>query len=76
VNNYAELAPVQVFSMSRVSQILKLRNLAPAIQQKLLYLDSGGAFLSELHLRRIFEEMNWQRQLEQFDELVAKSHKV
>src|SRR5205085_1168844 len=47
VKDYAELARLGGVSRARVSQVLNLRNLAPPIQERLLFLEgSGGAIRS------------------------------
>ena len=43
VTNYAELAQYASVSRARISQIMNLLNLAPAIQEKLLFLPSSEA---------------------------------
>jgi hypothetical protein len=69
VRNYPELARRAGVSLPRISQILKLRNLAPAIQEKLLALSGDHRYLSESEVRRVSEELDWQRQVLLFDQL-------
>jgi len=62
VRTLPELARRVGISTVRVSQILKLRNLAPAIQERLLFMlpQEGGP--SEATLRRAARESDWSRQ--------------
>jgi DNA invertase Pin-like site-specific DNA recombinase len=69
VRNYPELARRAGVSISRVSQILKLRNLAPEIQDRILTLSGDHRYLSESEVRRVSQEIDWTRQLVLFDQL-------
>jgi hypothetical protein len=67
--NYRELAELGHVSPARLSQILVLLNLAPAIQEYILFLSSGeGGFITELDLRNIAREPRWDRQVSCFAE--------
>jgi hypothetical protein len=73
VKDYAELARLGHVSPSRVSQIMILVHLAPAIQEYILFLSPGDAkFLTELSMRRIAREPRWDRQCELFEQLLKK----
>jgi hypothetical protein len=51
---------------------LNLRNLAPAIQERLLFLEGEAASgLHERALRRIVQKVDWQEQILQFARLVG-----
>jgi hypothetical protein len=67
VADQAELAHLGHVSRARVTQIMNLLNLAPDVQEDILYLSSGGTArdaISERHLRPIAANSNWctQRQ--------------
>ena len=68
VSNYVGLAGHAGVSTVRISQIMKLRSLAPSIQERVLFL-AGDGNLSEAGLRDIAEEIDWRRQVEMFDQL-------
>jgi hypothetical protein len=69
--DYAELARLGGVSASRMSQILLLLHLAPAIQEQVLFLDGSRAqLLTEGQLRRVAREPNWDRQRVLFDNLL------
>jgi hypothetical protein len=62
--NYRELAELGHVSPARLSQILLLLNLAPAIQEYILFLSAGeGGFITESELRNIARESRWDRQV-------------
>jgi len=68
VKDYADLARLGGVSRARITQIMNLRNLAPAIQEQLLFLSAeGGKKVNEAMLRRIANETDWRRQMEIFD---------
>ena len=72
VANYAELAHYASVSRARISQIMNLLNLAPSIQEKLLFLPSSEAtFVTERILQRLASIPDWSRQVQQFS---AASH--
>jgi hypothetical protein len=63
--DYAELARVGYVTRARMSQIMNLVNLAPDIQEEILFLPkaSTGRFpLTETRLRRIAYQPLWDRQ--------------
>ena len=61
---YRELAGLGHVSPARLSQILALLNLAPAMQEYILFLSAGeGGFITELELRNIAREPRWDRQI-------------
>jgi len=71
VKDYAELARLGHISPARVSQIMILSQLAPAIQEYLLFLSAGEAgFTTELQLRKIAREPHWHRQRSLFERLL------
>jgi hypothetical protein len=71
VTGYVELARLGHISPARLTQIMVLLHLAPAIQEYVLFLSAGEArLISELVLRRIAREPRWDRQRVLFDELL------
>ncbi len=71
VKNYADLARLGGVSRARITQIMNLRNLAPAIQEQLLFLSAeAGKKINEAALRRIANETDWSRQTEMFEGLL------
>jgi hypothetical protein len=63
VRDYAELARLGHVSAARVSQIMILLHLAPAVQEYVLFLsDDKAGFLTEPDLRTIAREPRWDHQ--------------
>ena len=63
VSDYAALAGLGHVSPARLSQLMALLALSPAIQEYVLFLPASDArFLPESHLRRIAREPDWDRQ--------------
>jgi len=72
VNNYAALAQVGRVSRSRVTQMTSLLNLAPDIQEEILFLrvDEAAQFrISEPSLRKLTATLLWNQQREQWKSL-------
>ncbi|MGI8958359.1 MAG: recombinase family protein [Bryobacteraceae bacterium] len=72
LSSYEELAKLGRLTRSRLSQILLLTNLAPAIQEELLFLPkllSGPARLTESQLRNLAKRVDWGEQMEAFRSL-------
>jgi len=73
VNNYADLARLGGVSFARVSQIMNLLNLAPEIQEELLFLKktpSGRDPVSEWDLRQLVTEIEWTKQRRVWKKLI------
>ena len=71
----SELARRGRISRTRMTQILNLLNLAPDIQERLLFLPSltkGRESISEKSLRRIAGEWRWERQRERWEQLLSR----
>ena len=69
VADYAELARLGHVTRARMTQIMNLLNLAPDIQEALLFLPSvveGRDPISERELRAVVAESDWQMQREMF----------
>ena len=65
VADYAEVARLGRVSRARLTQIMNLLNLAPDIQEAILFLPasvSGRDTLNERQLRLLVAEPDWQRQ--------------
>ena len=65
VSDYAELARLGHVSRARMTQIMNFLNLAPDIQEELLFLPRitrGRDPITERHLRSIAAEVEWHRQ--------------
>ncbi|WP_197534915.1 hypothetical protein [Symmachiella dynata] len=65
VANQAELATLGHVSRARVTQIMNLLNLAPDIQEELLFLppvEQGKDTLTERDLRAIVAVADWRKQ--------------
>jgi DNA invertase Pin-like site-specific DNA recombinase len=72
VSNYAELARLGQVSRSRVTQMTSLLNLAPDIQEEILFLRCGEAKqfgISEPALRKLTATLLWNQQREQSRQL-------
>ena len=66
VKDYAELARLGHVTRARVTQIMNLLNLAPDIQEHLLWLPAGCGIKGR-DLRPITAEVRWDRQRALFD---------
>jgi hypothetical protein len=72
VKDYADLARLGGVSRARITQIMNLRNLAPGIQEQLLFLSAEDApKIKEAVLRGIAKEMDWRVQTEIFKGLLV-----
>ena len=72
VTNYAAVAQVAQVSRSRVTQMTSLLNLAPDIQEEILFLplaESRRLRISEPSLRRLTSTLLWNQQREQWKNL-------
>ena len=71
VASYGELARLGHITPARLTQIMVLLHLAPAIQEYILFLSAGDArFVTELGLRKIAREPHWDRQRQLFEQLL------
>jgi DNA invertase Pin-like site-specific DNA recombinase len=69
VRNYRELAEAGQISRARLSQIMRLADLAPEIQEELLFLPktvSGPDRFTERALRQLARSIDWEWQKKQF----------
>ena len=60
--DYADLARLGHVSRARVTQIMNLLNLAPDVQERVLFLQGGADDLHERRLRVLAAEPDWRRQ--------------
>ena len=75
VANLAELAALGHVTRARVTQIMNLLNLAPDIQEDLLFLQkpgSGRDGITEKSLRRIATNTNWSGQRQMWKRLCVQ----
>lgn len=71
VSNYGALARLGHISPARLTQILVLLHLSPAIQEYILFLPLADArFISELALRKLAREPDWGRQWPLFEQML------
>jgi hypothetical protein len=71
IRDYAQLARLGHISPARLTQIMVLLHLAPAIQEYVLFLSTADArFVTELGLRKIAREPRWDRQRELFEQFL------
>jgi hypothetical protein len=68
VRDYAELARRGQVTRARMTQIMKLLDLAPDIQEQILFLPPING-LNERNLRRIVGTMDWHTQRRMFQKL-------
>lgn len=72
VSNYAAVAQVAGLTRSRVTQMTSLLNLAPDIQEEILFLPAAEARqlrISEPSLRKLTATLLWNKQREQWRSL-------
>jgi hypothetical protein len=75
VKDQAELARLGGVSRARVTQVFNLRNLAPAIQERLLFLEGEAGAIHERALRRVAQSVDWQEQQRRFEELASPTRR-
>jgi hypothetical protein len=69
VRDYADLARLGHVTRARLTQIMNLLNLAPEIQEEILWLpvvENGGDPIHERQLRRLVAVMDWKKQRRMF----------
>jgi hypothetical protein len=72
VRNHCDIAEAGQISRARLSQIMRLTELAPSIQEELLFLPkivAGPDRITERSLRQVAQSIDWDRQRRQFEEL-------
>ena len=76
VDSYRDLAEAGQISRPRMSQMMQLLELAPTIQEQLLFLPkivSGRDPIHEHALRKITRIVDWEAQMETFRDLMASA---
>ena len=77
VNDYTELARLAHVSPARIAQIVILAQLAPDIQEYILFLSGEHAgLIAERELRDIAQEPLWDRQRALFRDLLQPRRRV
>ena len=71
VQNYAELAQLGRITRARMTQIMKLRQLAPDLQEQLLFLPLVKG-LNERNLRVIVQQLDWSEQRRMFSKFMPR----
>jgi hypothetical protein len=61
IRDYAELARLSRVTRARMTQIMQLLNLAPDIQEQILFLP-GPKGLAERNLRSVVNRIDWEQQ--------------
>jgi len=68
--DYAEIASLGRVTRARMTQIMKLLDLAPDIQEQILFLPHLKG-LNERNLRRIVSQIDWNEQRPMFQKIVS-----
>jgi hypothetical protein len=71
IRNYAELARLGRVTRARMTQIMKLLNLAPDVQEQILFLPPLTG-LNERNLRAIVSKIDWMEQRRMFQEIMNR----
>ena len=74
IRDYAELARLGRVTRARVTQIMKLLDLAPGIQEQILFL-TNSAGLNERVLRPVVRRIDWDEQRRMFQEIIDRLDK-
>jgi hypothetical protein len=69
--DYAELARLGGVTRARITQIMKLLDLAPDIQEQILFLPNRKG-LNERNLRPIVSRIDWSDQRRMFQKIVDR----
>ena len=72
IRDYAELARRGHVTRARMTQIMKLLDLAPDIQEQILFLPPIKG-VNERNLRRIVSRINWTEQRRMFQKLTDRA---
>jgi hypothetical protein len=71
VQDYAQLAQLGRVTRARMTQIMKLLQLAPDLQEQILFLPPVKG-LNERNLRPIVQQLNWSEQRRMFLNFMAR----
>lgn len=75
IQDYAELARLGGVTRARMTQIMGLLQLAPDLQEQLLFLPAMGK-LNERNLRTIVSQLDWSEQRRMFRKIVPLSYRT
>jgi len=70
VQNYAELARLGRITRARMTQIMKLLQLAPDLQEQILFLPPLKG-LNERNLRAVVQQLDWSKQRRIFEKMIV-----
>ncbi len=70
IRDYAELARLGRVTRARITQIMKLLDLAPDIQEQVLFLPTISS-LNERNLRPIVRQIDWDEQRRMFQKMAG-----
>jgi hypothetical protein len=70
VQTYAELAQLGRVTRARLTQIMKLLQLAPDLQEQLLFLPPCKG-LNERNLRAVVQQLDWSKQRQIFEKMIV-----
>jgi hypothetical protein len=70
VQSYAELAQLGHVTRARMTQIMKLLQLAPDLQEQLLFLPPLKG-LNERNLRAVVQQLDWSKQRPIFEKVIV-----
>ena len=71
IQDYAELARLGRVTRARITQIMKLRHLAPDIQEQILFLPNIKG-INERNLRPIVSQVDWRDQRRLFSPQISR----
>jgi hypothetical protein len=74
LHDYADVAQRGQVTRARITQIMKLLNLAPDIQERIVFLTADQQ-LNERKLRPVTAKLEWEEQRRLFQELTCSAHK-
>ena len=75
IRDYAAVARLGGVTRARMTQIMKLLDLAPDIQEQILFLPPLQG-LNERNLRLVVSRIDWHEQRRLFQELTSRLHKT
>jgi hypothetical protein len=74
IQDYAELARLGCVTRARITQIMKLRHLAPDIQEQILFLPNITG-INERNLRPIVSRIDWREQRRMFRQICVRQQR-
>jgi hypothetical protein len=75
IQDYAELARLGRVTRARITQIMKLRHLAPDIQEQILFLPNIAG-INERNLRPIVSRIDWHEQRRMFQQICGPKQRA